>query len=79
MRHENYDKSPFRGMYITIARWCNQPNFYKKQSLREFCDITNGINSASHKYLSEFEKLYPCFSKFFDMKFEEIKQFSGGV
>ena len=76
MRHENYNKSPFRGMYITIARWCNQPNFYKKQSLREFCDITNGVNTASHKYLIEFEELYPCFSMFFDMKFEEIKQTS---
>lgn len=79
MRHENYDRSPFRGMYITIARWCNQPNFYKKQSLREFCDITNGINSTSHKYLAEFEKLCPWFSRFFDMKFEKARQFTGGV
>lgn len=78
MRHENYDKSPFRGMYITIARWCNQPNFYKKKSLREYC-IANGINTSAYKYLTEFEKFYPCFSKFFDMKFEENRQFTGGV
>ena len=79
MRHENYDKSPFRGMYINIARWCNQPNFYKKQSLREFCKITNGINTSAYRYLIEFEKLYPCFTKFFDMKFEETRKFTGGV
>ncbi len=79
MRHENYEKSPFRGMYITIARWCNQPNFYKKQSLREFCDVANGIDSASHRYLTDFEKLCPWFSKFFDMRFEEVRQFTGGV
>lgn len=79
MRHENYEKSPFKGMYITIARWCNQPSFYKKQSLREYCSITNGINSAAHRYLTEFEKLYPCFSMFFDMKFEEIRKLAGGV
>jgi hypothetical protein len=78
MRHENYEKSPYRGMYITIARWCNQPSFYKKMSFREFC-VANGENSSAYRYMAEFEKLYPQFKNFFDMKFEEIKQFSGGV
>ena len=73
MRHENYEKSPFRGMYITLARWCNQPSFYKKLSFREYCTITNGIGSAAHRYLTEFESLYPWFGKFFDMKFESEK------
>lgn len=36
MRFNRYEESPYRGMYITIARWCNQPSFYKKKSLREF-------------------------------------------
>ena len=78
MRHENYEKSPFKGIYITIARWCNQPNFYKKKTFREFC-IANGLNSSSYKYLNEFEKLYPWFTKFFDMKFEKTRVFTGGV
>ena len=69
MRHENYNKSPFKGMYITIARWCNQPGFYKKMSLREFC-IANGQSSSANRYLTEFENLCPQFKKFFDMKFE---------
>ena len=70
MRHANYEQSQFKGVYITIARWCNQPSFYKKMSLREFC-ITNGKNSSAYKYLTEFEKLYPQFQKFFDMKLEK--------
>lgn len=79
MRHENYNKSPFRGMYITIARWVNQPSFFKKQSLREYCTFTDGINSSAYRYMTEFEKLCPWFSKFFDMKFEEVREFTGGV
>ena len=74
MRHENYSKSPFRGMYITIARWCNQPNFFKRQSFREYCNLTNGIGSAAHRYSTEFESLYPQFGKFFDMKFEILQE-----
>jgi hypothetical protein len=78
MRHENYEKSPYRGMYITIARWCNQPNFYKKMSFREFC-IANGLKSSAYKYLTEFERMYPQFQIFFDMKFEEKQRFTGDV
>ena len=79
MRHENYEKSPYRGMYITIARWCNQPSFFKKQSLREYVTLTDGTDKASYRYITEFEKLYPQFARFYDMKFEEVRQFTGGV
>lgn len=72
MRHANYEKSPFKGMYVTVARWCNQPSFYKKMSFREFC-VANGQNSGAYKYLTEFEMLYPQFKDFFDMKFENKK------
>ena len=78
MRHENYERSQLKGMYITIARWCNQPNFYKKMSLREFC-MANGQNSSAYKYLTEFERLYPQFEKFFDMKFENVRKIIGGT
>lgn len=30
MRYKDYEKSPYRGMYITLARWCNQPSIFKK-------------------------------------------------
>ena len=77
MRHENYERSPFKGVYITVARWCNQPSFYKKMSLREFC-LANGKNSSAYQYLTEFEELFPEFKDFFDMKLENLKKFTGG-
>ena len=37
MRHEDYHKHPLSNIYVQIARWCNQPQFYKKMSFWEFC------------------------------------------
>ncbi len=75
MRHENYNNSPYKGMYINLARWCNQPNFYKKKSFREFC-IANGENSATMRYLKEFESRYSDVGKrYFDLKFENLNQY----
>ncbi len=37
MRHENYHNHELSNIYIQIARWCNQPAFYKKMSFWEFC------------------------------------------
>lgn len=69
MRFNRYVESPYRGMYITLARWCNQPAFFKKKSLREF-GILNGKGSATSRYLREFEARFPNVSPFYDMKFE---------
>ena len=73
MRFMKYTESPYRGVYITIARWCNQPSFYKKKSLREFA-ICNGINSSCYKYLEEFERMYPEAGYYFDLKYEELNK-----
>lgn len=70
MRYKEYDRSPYRGMYISLARWCNQPSFFKKKSFREFA-IANGYKSSTMRYLIEFEKNNPCISKYyFDMKYD---------
>jgi hypothetical protein len=37
MRHEDYHNAPIPNLYIQIARWCNQQQFYKKMSFWEFC------------------------------------------
>lgn len=37
MRHEDYHNHPLNNIYVQIARWCNQPQFYKKMSFWEFC------------------------------------------
>ena len=64
-----YKNSPLKGMYITLARWCNQPSIFKKKSFREYC-IMNGENSSSMRYLNNFEAAYPeVASMYFDLKF----------
>lgn len=39
MRFEaSYDAEPiYKDMYTQLARWCNQPSFFKKKSFREYC------------------------------------------
>ena len=73
MRFNRYVESPYRGVYISIARWCNQPSFYKKKSLRQFAKM-NGENSACYKYLSDFEKRFPAVAYFYDLKFERSNE-----
>lgn len=70
MRFARYTESPYRGMYVTLARWCNQPGFFKKKSLREFAAI-NGLDSACYKYVRDFEKEHPEAAYYFNLKFEK--------
>jgi len=78
MRYKDYELSPYKGMYINIGRWCNQPSFFKKNSIREFVYKADGAGRedkmyASRRYLEEFEKEHPEIAKqYFDMKFETI-------
>lgn len=71
MRYNRYEESPYRGMYITIARWCNQPAFFKKKSLREFC-VANGESSACYRYVEEFRMKFPEIEKYLDMKYSDV-------
>lgn len=76
MRFEKFEDLKNRGMYINIARWCNQPAFFKKKSFREFCLANQNPKSdkvcASVRYMNEFEKEHPKIAeKYFDMKFED--------
>lgn len=71
MRYYLYEQSEYRGMYINIARWCNQPNFFKKKSFREFCEA-NGERSSTMKYLRKFEKDFPQVAKeYFDIRYDK--------
>ena len=36
MRHQDYLNHPLSNIYVQIARWCNQQQFYKKMSFWEF-------------------------------------------
>lgn len=73
MRYKDYKHSPYRGMYDTIARWCNQPSFIKKKSFREFCFHTNGQNNSAPKYAEEFERQHPeIATEYFDMRWSDL-------
>lgn len=67
MRFNKYMESPYQGVYKTVGAWCNQPSFFKKKSLREF-GIVSGIESARNRYIVDFEKEYPEFDEYMDMK-----------
>ena len=84
MRYQNKNESPwedskYRGMYITMARWCNQPNFFKKKSFREYCEAnqerikTEGKICSSMRALIDFEEEYPEIArKYFDMRYDSF-------
>lgn len=69
MRFNRYNESPYQGVYKTVCAWCNQPSFLKKKSLREF-GIASGSESARNKYIVDFEKKYPEFREYMDMKWK---------
>lgn len=66
--------APYRGMYITIGRWCNQPAQFKKRSLYEFC-INQGEDSSAYQYCHKFEQRHPEFAGYLNMKYEEVKTY----
>lgn len=82
MRYQNKNVTPwkesrFRGMYITMARWCNQPGFFKKKSFREYCQAnqdlvkTEGHICSSMRALLDFEKEFPEIAeRYFDLRFD---------
>lgn len=49
MRHEDYKKSPLPNIYVQIARWCNQPGFFRNLSFWQFC-YKNQTFWEEHRY-----------------------------
>lgn len=81
MRYQGSDDAPWdhakhRGMYVTLARWCNQASFCRKNSFREYCTFvkSNGVGSAAYRYMTAFEEEFPDIaSKYFDMKWSDYE------
>ena len=79
-QHKNYSpwkESPYRSLYVTLARWANQPNIFKKMSFRQFCEAnqelhkTEGTLCSSMNALVEFEKNHPKLAKrYFNMRYD---------
>lgn len=78
MRFNKYIESPYKGIYINLAAWCNQPNFFKKKSFREWCiadaERRTSKMCSSLKYMQKFEKDHPEIAEeYFDLKYENFK------
>ncbi len=78
MRYESYKTSKLKNIYIELARWCNQPNFFKKMSFREFCVANQNYkkdkskNCSAYQALIDFEASYPDIAKkYFDLRFDQ--------
>lgn len=61
MRHEDFKKAPLSNIYTQIARWCNQPAFFRNMSFWEFCyknqayyEKTKGMTPQEMKTFDEF-------------------------
>lgn len=83
MRYESYKDSSWRTLYVQIARWCNQPQFFKKKSFRQFCEANQdyhknkNTNCSAYQCLLDFESAYPQIAdEYFDLRFEELNQYS---
>lgn len=56
MRYKDHELSPYRGMYISIASWCNQPSLFRKMSFSEFCK-NRGMSNENYKiYKNRFNE-----------------------
>lgn len=66
-RYQRYRNSPYYGMYVTLARWCNQPRIFRKKSFREMV-TDEGAGSSAYRYALAFEQHCPAISRFYDMK-----------
>lgn len=84
MRYQNQNESPwknseFKGMYISLARWANQPNLIKKMSFREFCERNQALKKtaglcSTMQSMREFEERFPVVAeKYFDIRYETYK------
>lgn len=84
MRYQNKNDTPwkfskYRGMYIALTRWANQPSLIKKMTFREFCFANQALHKTKNKLCStmkamvEFEKENPEVArKYFDIRFNKI-------
>lgn len=83
MRYDDYKNSDLQTFYTQIARWCNQPQFFKKKSFRQFCEANQDYhknpktNCAAYQAMIDFEKTYPeTARKYFDLRFDQENEYS---
>ena len=76
MRFNRYEESPYKGTYINLAAWCNQPSAFKKKSYREFVEYQQSRHQkecSETRYLKQIERDMPELAeRYFDMKFMDF-------
>lgn len=83
MRYQNKNDTPwkrskYRTIYIQLARWCNQPSFFKKKSFRQYCEanqarVKTDRICAPMQGLIDFEKEHPEIAKkYFDLRYDSF-------
>lgn len=84
MRHKDHLNHPLSNIYTQIARWCNQPQFYKKMSFKEFIDRNQYWTKTDAKckslrtyeaFLSQFEDNKNELEHYFNIKYENLNEF----
>ena len=82
MRYQDKNYTPwkyseFKGMYIQLARWANQPSMFKKQSFRQFCETNQQFHKsetlcAPMRAMRDFENKCPeIAAQYFDIRYED--------
>lgn len=75
MRHADYENHRLGNIYTQVARWCNQPQFYKKMSFEEFV-FRNQSYQEEHSLSKKTCKTLATYSDFkntFAHKWAEIE------
>lgn len=84
MRYQNKNDTPWKrseysGLYIALARWCNQPSIFKKMSFRQFCEANQALHKtqntlcSSMRAMTYFEEKNPeIAARYFDLRYDSF-------
>ncbi|MCQ2367769.1 MAG: hypothetical protein MJ109_02010 [Kiritimatiellae bacterium] len=82
-----WQQSNYSKLYVEMARWCNQPSFFKKKSFHEYCWACEEYHhshggrakhSSTWQAYLDFKKDNPQIEKkYFHLKFGEINRIVG--
>ena len=56
MRYESVYSSEYASFYRTVSEWCNQPQFYKSFTFRNFAKYSGISRKLQNKYRSNYNK-----------------------
>lgn len=69
MRHEDHKNHDLSNLYSQIARWCNQPQFFKNMSFWEFCYVNQRYYESHQLGMSNVPSLLS-----FDQFQEQVRE-----